>query len=84
MYLTITRLDICFPVNTLIQFLMDPRHVHLMVAKHAMRYLNGTIDYGIKYDMNHKINLEDYVDLDWAVPLIGRELRGVASIWDQV
>ena len=32
------------------------RHVHLMVAK-------GTIEYGPKYDMNKKINLEGYVDL---------------------
>ena len=30
MYLTNTRLDICFVVNTLSQFLTDPRHVHLL------------------------------------------------------
>ena len=50
-YLTNTRPDIFFDVNTL-------RHVHLMVAKHAVRYLKGTIDYGIKYKANQKINLE--------------------------
>ena len=32
MYLTNTRLDICFAVNTLSQFLIDPRHVHLIAA----------------------------------------------------
>ena len=64
-------------LNTLSQFLKDPRHVHLMVSKHKMRYLKGTVEYGIKYDMNQKINLEGYVDSDWAVPLIGRELIGV-------
>ena len=52
MYLMNTRLDICFDVNTLSQFLTDPRHVHLMVAKHAVRYLKGVVDYGLKYDMN--------------------------------
>ena len=55
MYLTNTRPDICFVVNTL-------RHVHMMVAKHAVRYLKGTIEYGLKYDTNLKINLEVYVD----------------------
>ena len=65
MYLNNMRLDICFAVNTLSQFLMDPRHVHLMVAKHAVRYLKGTVDYGIKYEVNQKINLHGYVDLDW-------------------
>ena len=38
------------------------RHVHLMVAKNAVRYLKGIVDYGLKYDMNLKINLEGYVD----------------------
>ena len=40
------------------------RHVHLMVAKHATRYLRGRVDYGLKYEVNQKINLEGYVDLD--------------------
>ena len=48
MYLTNTRLDICFVVNTL-------RHVHLMVEKHVVRYLKGTVDYGLKYEVNQKI-----------------------------
>jgi hypothetical protein len=47
MYLTNTRPDICFFMNTLIQFLVEPRHVHLDVAKHVMRYLKGTLDYGL-------------------------------------
>ena len=37
MYLTNTRLDILFAVNTLSQFLIDPRHVHLIAAKHILR-----------------------------------------------
>ena len=46
MYLTNTRPDICFAVNTLRQYLTDPRSVHLIAAKHILRYLKGTIDYG--------------------------------------
>ena len=46
------RPSICFAMNTLSQFLMDLRHVHLIAAKHILRYLKGTIDYGIKYDVN--------------------------------
>ena len=66
MYLMNTRLDICFAVNTLSQFLTNPRHVHLMVAKHAVRYLKGRVDYGLKYEANQKTNMESYVDSDWA------------------
>ena len=57
MYLMCMRPDICFAMNTLSQFVMDLRHVHLIVAKHILRYLKGTVDYGIKYDVNQKINL---------------------------
>src|SRR5713101_3960302 len=39
--LTNTRLDICFDVNTLSQFLIDLRHVHLIAAKHILMYLKG-------------------------------------------
>ena len=52
MYLTNTRPNICFFMNTLSQFLIDPRHVHLTATKHILRYLKGTIDYGLKYEEN--------------------------------
>ena len=85
MYLMNTRPDICFVVNTLNQFLTDLRHVHLIAAKHILRYLRGTIDYGLKYDVNQKINLEGYVDLDWVGSAIDmKALRGAALVWDQV
>ena len=81
MYLTNMRQDILFAVNTL----TDPKLVHLIVAKHILRYLRATIDYGLKYEANQKINLEGYVDSYWAgSTMIGRALQGVASVWDQV
>jgi hypothetical protein len=41
MYLTNTRPDICFFVNTLSQFMVELRCVHLVATKHVMRYLKG-------------------------------------------
>ena len=73
MYLMNTRPDICFAVNTLSQFFTDPRHVQLIAAKHILRYLKGTIDYGIKYEDNQQINLEVYVDSDWVGSAIHRK-----------
>jgi hypothetical protein len=49
MYLVNTRLDICFVVNTLSQFMVDPRRVHWVAEKHVLRYLCGTMDYGLDY-----------------------------------
>ena len=53
---------------------MDPIHFHLIVAKHILRYLKGTVDYGIKYKANKKINLEGYADSDWAGSAIDRKI----------
>ena len=64
MYLMNTRPDICFAVNTLRQYLTDPRSVQLTATKHILRYLKGIIDYGLKYVANQKINLDGYVDSD--------------------
>jgi hypothetical protein len=66
MYLMNTRLDICFVVNTLSQYLVEPRHVHLVAAKHVMRYLKGTLDYGLCYTRDHDFILYGYTDSDWA------------------
>ena len=57
MYLTSTRLGIHFVVNTLTQYLVQPRCVHLVTAKHVMRYLKGTTDFGLYYDGNHDYKL---------------------------
>jgi hypothetical protein len=65
MYLTNTRPDICFAVNTLIQYLVDTRRVHLVAAKHVMRYLKGTLDYGLCYTGDHDFRLYGYTDSDW-------------------
>ena len=66
MYLKNTIPYICFDVNTL-------RHVHLIVAKHAVRYLKGTVDYGVKYEASQNINLENYVDSNWEGSAIDRK-----------
>ena len=36
MYLTNNKPNICFAVNTLSQYLVEPRHVHLVVANHVI------------------------------------------------
>jgi hypothetical protein len=74
MYLMNTRLDICFAVNTLSQFLVEPRHVHLVAAKHVMRYLKGTIDYGLSYDGDHDFTLSGYTNADWVGSVSNRKI----------
>ncbi|EYE90608.1 uncharacterized protein EURHEDRAFT_510308 [Aspergillus ruber CBS 135680] len=46
---TATRPDIAFAINQLSQYLAEPGQVHLGAAKHVLRYVKGTIDYGLVY-----------------------------------
>lgn len=48
MYLVNTRLEICFAINTLSQFMVEPKRVHWVVARHILRYVRGTVIYGLK------------------------------------
>jgi hypothetical protein len=49
MYLVNTRPDICFAVNTLSQFMVEPRTGALGSKKHVLKYLRGTMEYGLRY-----------------------------------
>jgi hypothetical protein len=66
MYLTNTKPDICFVVNTLNQYLLETKRVHLVVAKHVMKYLKDTLDFGLCYTRDHDFKLIGYTDSDWA------------------
>jgi hypothetical protein len=74
MYLTNTTPDIYFAVNTLSQFLVESIHVHLVAAKHVMRYLKSTMDYGLNYDGDRDFILSGYTDANWAGSIADRKI----------
>ena len=64
MYLVHLRPDICYAVSILSQFMTDPRHIHRVVGKHILRYLRGTIAYGLRYASNGGVLLIGYTNSD--------------------
>jgi hypothetical protein len=66
MYLTNTRPAICFVVNTLSQYMVEPGRVHLVATKHVMRYLKGMLDFHLYYNGDQYFKLIGYTDSDWA------------------
>jgi hypothetical protein len=66
MYLINTRPNICFVVNTLSQYMVEPRSVHMVGAKHVLRYVAVTVDYGLDYVRGDGVSLVGYTDSDWA------------------
>jgi N6-adenosine-specific RNA methylase IME4 len=64
MYLVNTRRNICFAVNTLSQYMVEVRHVHWIKTKHVLRYIHGTIGYGLRYVSVGYVKLQDYTNSD--------------------
>jgi hypothetical protein len=73
MYLVNTRPDICYAVNVLSQFMSQPRQTHWIATKHVLRYLQGTIGYGLRYASSVDLSLQGYVDADWAGSAVDRK-----------
>jgi hypothetical protein len=65
MYLVNTIPDICYAVNVLSQFINQSRQTHCIVVKHVLRYLQGTIGYGLRYASIVDMRLQGYVDVYW-------------------
>jgi hypothetical protein len=65
MYPINTRPDICFVVSTLSQYMVEPRHVHWIESKHVLRYLHGTVGYGLRYVSDGDVKLQGYTYSDW-------------------
>lgn len=61
-YLIHTRLDIYYSMSMLIQFMVESRQRHWVVAKHIMNYVKWTPAYGLSYSYNGGISLHGYAD----------------------
>jgi hypothetical protein len=47
--------------------------VHLVATKHVIRYLKGTLDYGLRYVTYHEFMLYGYSNLDWVDNILDRK-----------
>jgi hypothetical protein len=63
-YATLTRPDLAYSVNQLCQHMHQPTTVHWTAAKRVLRYLKGSIDYGLFFSKG-PLELHAYCDLDW-------------------
>ena len=67
LYLTVcTRPDIAQAVGALTRYMAYPSEVHWSAAKTVLRYLSGTLDFGITFSKGDTTELVGYADADFA------------------
>ena len=65
-YLTFTRPDLIYAVQQVCLHMHDPRESHLAALKRLLRYVRGTIDFGLVLHRSPSAELVVYTDADWA------------------
>jgi hypothetical protein len=89
----VTRPDIATAVGIVARYVQKPGNPHWAALKRIFRYLRGTIDFGLVYNLDNKVNMEivldAYSDADWAGDCADRKsttgyvmlLAGAAVSW---
>ncbi|XP_014503268.1 uncharacterized protein LOC106763613 [Vigna radiata var. radiata] len=63
-YLTITRPDLSYAANLVSQFLQAPTNDHFQAVKCILRYVQGTMSYGLSFTRGASLNVLVYSDAD--------------------
>ncbi|GKC38531.1 ribonuclease H-like domain-containing protein [Tanacetum coccineum] len=64
-YLTFTRPDISYAVQQVCLHMHDPREPHFSALKRILRYVRGTLDYGLQLFSSSTTSLVAYSNADW-------------------
>lgn len=64
-YLTFTRPDISYVVQQICLHMYDPHETHMTALKRIIRYIKGTLHYGLHLYRSSSSALVSYTDADW-------------------
>ena len=78
-FLSNTRPDLSFAVQTLSQFMQNPKTTHMQALLHTLRYVKGTVGQGLLLKASDQLSLTAFSDSDWAsCPSSRRSVTGYA------
>ncbi|CAL2264036.1 unnamed protein product [Prunus armeniaca] len=75
-YLTFTRPDLAYSVNSVCQYMNQPTDLHWHLVKRILKYVQGTLEYGLSFTTGD-MHLSAYSDADWAGDINTR----IAEAW---
>ncbi|KAE8697713.1 hypothetical protein F3Y22_tig00110610pilonHSYRG00140 [Hibiscus syriacus] len=73
LYMCHTRPDLIYSVGRVAQFMHAPREAHMVAVKRILRYLAGTIDYGLLFALGDVgLTISAFADADWGANIDDR------------
>jgi len=80
-FISHTRPDLSFAIQTLSQFMQNPKAPHLQALHHTLSYIKGTLGQGILLKASSQLSLQAFLDSDWAsCPTSRRSVTGYAVL----
>ena len=64
LYLRVNHPDISFCVRACVRYQANPKESHLSIVKRIIRYINGTLDYGLWYSYDSSLIIVRYSNID--------------------
>ncbi|KAK8560971.1 hypothetical protein V6N13_026406 [Hibiscus sabdariffa] len=64
-YIVVTRPEIAFAVNRVCQFMQRPLDTHFQAVKRILRYLQGTIDFGLRFSPTTRLDITVFANANW-------------------
>lgn len=74
-YLTLTRPELSYAVNSVCQHMHQPRESHFTAVKRILRYVQGSINQGLQFTKD-SATLTAFSDADWAGDSVDRRSTG--------
>jgi hypothetical protein len=71
LYLIATRPDIMYATNFVLRFMESPKVSHWKMTKRILRYVAGTLNFGLSYVQFEDNHPSGYIDIDFVGNLDG-------------
>lgn len=75
-YLTLTRPELSYAVNSVCQHMHHPLDSHFTAVKRILRYVKGSLDQGLCFSKGNSLHVTAFSDADWAGDALDRRSTG--------
>ena len=73
LYVTTTRPDVMQSVGLAAKFQSTLKYTYVIAVKIILRYLKGTMQYGLWYSKGNEFSLKEFTDADWEGSIVDRK-----------